>query len=167
MQVFKKLKIRLVYHKEQEIIPCFITNKKGTILEIWPINPKRNQSEHTLEGLMLKLKLQYFGHLMWKTEIRKDPDTGKDWRQEEKGMIEDEMVEWHHRLHEHEFEQVLGVVDGQGSLVCCSPWRHKELDMTDGTELNWADASETYIHIKKSPWRKMKKVHFEKKLNKV
>ena len=46
-------------------------------------------------------------------------------------MIEDEMVEWHHRLHEHEFEQVLGVVDGQGSLVCCSPWGCKESDMTE------------------------------------
>ena len=54
--------------------------------------------------------------------IRKDPDTGKDWRQEEKGMIKDEMVGWHHWLNGHEFEQVLGVRDGQGSLVCCSPW---------------------------------------------
>ena len=56
------------------------------------INP-----EYSLEGLMLKLKLQYFGHLMRKSQlIRKDPDAGKDWRQEEKGMTEDEMVGWHH-----------------------------------------------------------------------
>ena len=61
--------------------------------------------------------------------IGKDPDAGKDGRQE-KGMTEDEMVGWHHQLNGHEFEQGLGVGEGQGSLVCCSPWCHKELDMT-------------------------------------
>ena len=54
--------------------------------------------------------------------IGKDCDAGKDWRQEEKGMTEDEMAGWHHRLDGHEFEQALGVGDGQGSLACCSPW---------------------------------------------
>ena len=54
--------------------------------------------------------------------IGKDPDAGKDCRQEEKGMTEDEMVEWHHRLDGHEFEHAPGVGDGQGSLVCYSPW---------------------------------------------
>ena len=59
----------------------------------------------SLEGLMLKLKLQYFGHLMWRADFNwKDPDTGKDWRQGEKGMTENEMVGWHHRLDGHEFE---------------------------------------------------------------
>ena len=58
------------------------------------INP-----ECSLEGLMLKLKLQYFCHLM-----RKDPDAGKDWRQEKKGTTEDKMIRWHHRLNGHEFE---------------------------------------------------------------
>ena len=62
--------------------------------------------------------------------IRKDPDAGKDWRQEKKGTIEDEMVGCHHRLNGHEFDQTPGDGDGQGSLVCCSPWGHKELDMT-------------------------------------
>jgi len=61
---------------------------------------KEVSPEYSLEGLMLKLKLQYFGHLMWKT-IGKDPDAGKDWRQEEKGMTEDELVGWHHRLNRH------------------------------------------------------------------
>ena len=61
--------------------------------------------DYSLEGLMLKLKLQHFGHLMWRSDIWKDPDAGKDWRQEEKGMIEDEMVGWHHQLSGHEFEQ--------------------------------------------------------------
>ena len=63
--------------------------------------------------------------------IRKDPNAGKDWRQEEKGTTEDEMVGWHHQLNGHEFEQALGVGDGQGSLACCSPWGHKESDMTE------------------------------------
>ena len=54
--------------------------------------------------------------------IRKDPDAGKDWRQEEKGTTEVEMVGWHHRLNGHEFEQAPEVGDGQGGLVCCSPW---------------------------------------------
>ena len=61
----------------------------------------------------------------------------KDWRQEEKGMTEDEMVRWHHQLNGHEFEQALGVGDEQGSLVCCSPWGHKESDTTEW--LNWTN----------------------------
>ena len=61
--------------------------------------------EYSLKGLMLKLKLQYFGNLIMNNWfIEKDPDAGKDWRQEEKGMTEDEMVRWHHRLDGHEFE---------------------------------------------------------------
>ena len=59
--------------------------------------------------------------------IGKDPDARKDWRQEEKGMTEDRMVWWHHQLNGHEFEQALGVGDGQGSLVCCSPQAAKSL----------------------------------------
>ena len=62
--------------------------------------------------------------------IEKDPDAGKEWRQEEKGTIEDEMVGWHHQLNGQEFEQASGDGEGQGSLVCCSPWGHKESDMT-------------------------------------
>ena len=96
---------------------------------------KEISAEYSLEGLMLKLKLQYFGHLMRRTDsFWKDPDAGKDWRQE-KGTTEDEMVGWHHRLNGHEFEQAPGVGDGQGSLVCCSPWGHKESDTAE--RLNW------------------------------
>ena len=87
----------------------------------------------SLEGMMLKLKLQYFGHLMRRV------DAGRDWGQEEKGMTEDEMVGWHHWLDVHEFEQAPGVGEGQGSLVCCSPWGRKESDMTE--QLNWTEAS--------------------------
>ena len=63
--------------------------------------------------------------------VGKDPDAGKDWRQEEKGMTEDEMVGWQNRLDGHEFEQALGVGDRQGSLECCSLWGYKELDVTE------------------------------------
>ena len=74
--------------------------------------------------------------------IWKDPDAGKDWRQEEKGMTEDEMAGWHHWLNGHEFQQILGVDDGQGGLVCCSPWDHKELNMTE--QLNWTECATHY-----------------------
>ena len=57
--------------------------------------------------------------------IRKDPDAGKGWRQEEKGTTEDEMAGWHHWLDGHEFEQAPGAGEGQGGLVCCSPWYHR------------------------------------------
>ena len=77
--------------------------------------------DYSLEGLMLMLKLQSFGYLMWRTVIGKDPDAGKDWRREEKGMTKDEMAGWHHWLNGHEFEQAPGDGEGQGSLVCCSP----------------------------------------------
>ena len=73
--------------------------------ELQPFHPKGDQSWVFIEGLMLKLKLQYFGHLMQRVElIGKDCDAGRDWRQEEKGMTEDEMAGWHHRLDEQEFE---------------------------------------------------------------
>ena len=63
--------------------------------------------------------------------IGKDPDAGRDWRQEEKGMTEDEMAGWHHYLDGHEFEQTLEVGDGQGGLACCNSWGLKELDTTE------------------------------------
>ena len=63
--------------------------------------------------------------------LEKDPDAGKDWRQEEQGTTEDGVVEWHHWLNGHEFEQALGDGEGQGSLACCSPWGRKESDMTE------------------------------------
>ena len=69
--------------------------------------------------------------------IRKDPDAGKDWGQEEKGTTEDEMVGWHHQLSEHEFGWTLGVGDRQGGLACCSSWGHKESDVTE--QLNWTE----------------------------
>ena len=112
-------------------VPWSARRAKQSILK--EISPKCS-----LEGLMLKLKCQYFDHLMAKNWlIGKYPDAGKDWRQEEKGTTEDEMVGWHHWLDGHEFEQALEVGDEQGSLVCCSPWSCKESDMTEG--LNWTE----------------------------
>ena len=92
---------------------------------------KEISAEYSLKGLMLKLKLP----ILWPPDAKnwliwKDPDAGKDWRQEEEGMTENKMVGWHHWLDGHEFLQALGVGDGQGGLVCCSPWGHKELDTT-------------------------------------
>ena len=81
--------------------------------------------------------------------IGKDPDAGRDWGQEEKGMTEDEMVGWHHWLDGHEFERAAGVGDGQGSLACCSPRGRKESNTTE--RLNWTvdEKSEAYELIGK------------------
>ena len=79
---------------------------------------------------MLKLKLQHFGHLMQSLLIGKDPDAGKDRRQEEKGTTEDEMVGWHHWLNRHEFEQTPGDSEGHRSQECCSSWGHKVSNTT-------------------------------------
>ena len=93
---------------------------------------KEISPEYSLEGLILKLKFQYFGHLMQRTDsLEKTLMLGKIEGKEEKGTTEDEMVGCHHRLDGHEFEQALGVGDGQGSLACCSPWDHKESDTTE------------------------------------
>ena len=82
--------------------------------------------------------------------VGKDTDDGKDWRQEEKGTTEDEMVGWHHRLYGHEFGWTPGVGDGQGSLVCYSPWGRKESDMTEW--LNWTELTlELSWHLSPMP----------------
>ena len=77
---------------------------------------------------------------LWPPDVKnwltgKDPDAGKAWRQKEKGTTEDKIVGWHHQLNGHEFEQALGVGDGQAGLVCWSPWGCKESDTTE--RLNW------------------------------
>ena len=116
---------------------CFLTVVLDKTLEspldfkeIQPINPKGNQS-WTFVG-----RTNAEAPILWPPDAKnwliwKDPDAGTDWRQEEKGTTEDEMVGWHHRLNGHKFKQALGVGDGQGSLACCSPWGHKESDTTE------------------------------------
>ena len=94
---------------------------------------KEISPEYLLEGLMLKLQLQHFGHLMW---TGKDLDAGKDWRQEEKGMTEDEMVGWHHWLDGHESEQAPRVVDDREAW-CAAIHGVTELDMTE--QLYWLE----------------------------
>ena len=102
------------------------TSRRSNQSTLREINP-----EYSLEGLMLELKLQYFGHLMQKRWlIGKAPDAGKDWGQEEKMVTEDRMVGWHHQLNGHEFEQALGDGERWGGQAGCSPKGGKQSDMT-------------------------------------
>ena len=98
---------------------------------------KEISPEYSLKRLMLKLKLL----ILWPPDAKswllgKDLDAGKNWRQEEKGMTEDEMVGWHHWLNGYKFEQALVDDEGQGSLVCCSLWGCKQSDMTEQLNSN-------------------------------
>ena len=121
--------------------------------EIQPAHPKGNQYWLFIG----RTDVQSETLILWLPDVKnwltgKDPDAGKDWRQEEKGMTEDEMVKWHHRLNGHEFEWTLGVGDGQGGLACCSPRGRKESDMTE--RLNWTERQE-----KKKVLSEKKNVH--------
>ena len=99
--------------------------------EIQPVHPKGNQSWIFIERTDAEVEAPILSPPDAKNWlIGKDPDGGKDWRQKEKGITEDEMVGWRHPLNGNEFEQAPGVEDRQGSLVCCSSWGHKESDMT-------------------------------------
>ena len=106
--------------------------------EIQPVHPKGDQSWVFIGRTDAEAETPILcppdvkSWLIWK-----DLDAGKDWGQEDKGTTEDEMVGWHHQLNGHEFEQAPGVGDGQGSLACCSPWGHKESDMTE--QLSWTE----------------------------
>ena len=96
--------------------------------EIQPVHPKGNQFWIFIGRTEVETPI------LWPPDVKnwltgKDPDAGKDWRWEKKGTTKDDG--WHHQLNGHEFEQALGVGDGQGSLVCCSPWSHKLSDTTE------------------------------------
>ena len=100
--------------------------------EIKPVNPKGNQSWIFIGRTNAKAETP----ILWLPDVKnwlicKDPDAGKDWRQEKKGTTGDEMVGWHHWLDVHEFEQATEVGGGQGRLACCSPWGSKDLDTTE------------------------------------
>ena len=100
--------------------------------EIKPVTPEGNQ----LWIATWRTDAEPEAPILWLRDaksqlIRKDPDAGKYWRQEEKGTTEDEMQPWHHWLNAHESEQAPGDGEGQGSLVCCSPWSRKESDVTE------------------------------------
>ena len=118
--------------------------------EIQPVHSKGDQSLMFLGRTDAKAEIT----ILWPPHVKswligKDSDAGSDWRQEEKGMTEDEMAGWHHRLDGHEFGWTPGVGDGQGGLVCCSSWGCKELDMTE--RLNWTDVQAATSHIG-LPW---------------
>ena len=103
-------------------------SKPSTLREISP--------EYSLEGLMLKLKLQCFGHLMWKADpLEKSSILGKI-EGGRKRVSADEMAGRHHRGNGHGLGQTSGDGEGQGGLVCCGPWSHKELDTTEGLNSN-------------------------------
>ena len=98
--------------------------------EIQPVHPKRNQPWIFIGRTDAEAETPILRPPDSKNWLLgKDPDAGKDWRLEEKGMTEDEMVGWPHQLNGHEFEQTLGDGKGQGGLACCSSWRCKELDI--------------------------------------
>ena len=106
------------------------------------VNPKGNQSWIFIGRTDAEAETK----ILWPPDVKnwliwKDPDAGKDWGQEEKGTTEDETVGWHYRLDGHGFGWTLGVSDGQGGLVCCSPWGGKELDRTEW--LSWTSPEDT------------------------
>ena len=106
--------------------------------EIKLVSPKGNQSWIFIGRADAETEVP----IIWPPDvksqfIRKDPDAGRDWRQEEKEMTEDEMVGWHHWLNGHEFEQTPRDGEGQGSLACCSAWGRKQLDMTEWLNNNY------------------------------
>ena len=106
--------------------------------EIQPVHPKGDQSWVFIGRTNAGAETP----VLWPPDakswlIGKDPDAGRDWGQEEKGMTEDEMAGMHHQLDGNEFEWTLGVSDGQGGLACCDSWGHKESDMTEW--LNWTE----------------------------
>ena len=104
--------------------------------EIQPVHPKGNQSWIFIGRTDTETETP----ILWPSDLKnwliwKDPDAGKDWRQEKKGKTEGEMIGWHYWLNGREMEWTPGVGDGQGGLTCCSPWCCKQSDMTE--QLNW------------------------------
>ena len=136
-----------------------LDNKKDWVLKIWclptvvlektlespldckeikPVNPKGNQPWIFIGRTDAEVEAP----ILWPPDAKswltgKHPDSGQDWRQEEKGMTEDAMAGWHHRLNAHESAQAPGVGDGQRGLACCSPWGCKESDSTEW--VNWTE----------------------------
>ena len=118
-------------------IPCSARISNQSIL-------KEIRPECSLEGLMLKLKLQYFGHLMQRADsFEKTLKLRKVEGKRRRGLTENEIVGWHHWLDGHEFEQVLGVCEGQGNLVCYSPWVSKSRTHLS----NWTELKNCIIKI--------------------
>ena len=144
--------------------------------EIQPVHPKGIQSWMFIGRTDVEAETP----ILWLPDAKswliwKDPDAGKDWRQEEKGMTEDEMVGWHHQLTGHEFEQTPGNGEGLGSLAYCSPWGCKILDMTEWQNNNkmlefysfiiFQDVVAWYKHYRDVEYNKISQTEtFEKEL---
>ena len=112
--------------------------------DIKPVNPKGNQSWIFIGRIDVEAKAL----ILWAPDVKNwltgkvsHPDAQKDWRQEEKGPTEDEMVGWHHRLDGHEFEQAPWVGDGRGGLVCCNPWVSQRVRHDLTTEMKYSISS--------------------------
>ena len=119
--------------------------------EIKPVNSKGNQSWIFMGGTDAEAEIP----ILWPPDVKnwliaKDSDAGEDWRQEEKGVIEDEMAWCHNQLDGPEFEQALGIGDGQGSLVCCSPWGCKKQGTTE--RLKWSDWNYGGQSLRRPQW---------------
>ena len=123
--------------------------------EIQPVYPKGDQSWVFIGSTDVEAETL----ILWPPDakswlIGKDPDAGRGWGQEEKGMTEDEMAGWHHQLDGHEFEWTPGDGDGQGGLACCDSWGHKESDTTE--RLNWTEEKTVlYSLLWSSSYRKL------------
>ena len=125
---------------EDSWVPCTARRSNQSIL-------KEISTGCSLEGLMLKLKPQYFGHLVRRADSLENTlmlEKIEDRRR--RVMTEDEMFGWHHRVNGHEFGWTPGVGEGQGGLVCCDSWGRKELDMTE--QLNWTELSGPVLLIR-------------------
>ena len=130
----KSWTIKKAEHQRIDALKIWYWRRLESLLdsnEIKPVNPKGDQSWVLIGRTDAEAKAP----VLWPPDgkswhIGKDPDAGKDWRQEKNGATQDRMVGWHHQLNWHEFEQTLKAGEGQGSLVCCSPWGRKESDMT-------------------------------------
>ena len=135
--------VKKVEHQKIEVFELWCGRRLESPLdckEIQPVNPKGNQSCIFIGRTDAEAETP----ILWLSDVKswfiwKDPDAGQDWRQEEKGMTEDEMVGWHWQLDGHEFEQAPGVGDGQGGLESCSAWGCNELYTAKW--LNWTELS--------------------------
>ena len=126
--------------------------------EIQPVHPRGDESSVFIRRTDAEAETP----ILWRPDAKNWPDSGKDWRWEEKGMTEDEMAGWHHQLDGHEFECTLGVGDGQEGLVCCNSWGRKESDTSERlnwTELNWRRQRSCIQKTIGHWWKKWKKQH--------
>ena len=130
--------------------------------EIQPVNPKGNQSWIFLGRTDVEAETP----VLWLPDVKnwlvgKDPDVGKDWREEEKGMTEDEMVGWYYRLDGHESKQSLGVGDRQGGLEYCSPWGHNMSDTTEQLDFPFLSHDwRNHVFSYTSRWQERRKSFF-------